>query len=227
MQKIFFSIALVFFLTAAPALAAVSLSGSYDSFSGGTFVIGGTFFSSAFVFDGSGNSVGDALGCISQGSGNFSNQSIADLGGPSFSGAPGSYTLLVHEYGSCIGSLPSLNSFCGAGKTLTDCRAYMGTPPNNDYAGEYAFSISAPPAPSAPMFSLPSSSGDDLGGIISSLFSDPGTLSVIAVLGGLPLAFFVVHFLVGIVPGNKKAEREIGRSKKLLDEIKQGKVYKG
>jgi len=50
------------------------------------------------------------------------------------------------------------------------------------------------------VFELPTSTASQLTANITSLFADPGTFSVIVLVAGLPLAFWVVRKLIGLIP---------------------------
>lgn len=50
------------------------------------------------------------------------------------------------------------------------------------------------------MFTVPTSTAGLLTANISSLLSDTGTLSLIALSAGIPLAFYVIKKLIALIP---------------------------
>lgn len=50
------------------------------------------------------------------------------------------------------------------------------------------------------MFTVPTSTASMLTANISSLLSDTGTLTLIALAAGIPLAFYVIKKLIGLLP---------------------------
>jgi hypothetical protein len=55
----------------------------------------------------------------------------------------------------------------------------------------------------AQMFTVPSSTAPSLTANIGTQLSDPGTLLVIGVAAGIPLAFYVIHQLIGLLPKSR------------------------
>ena len=53
------------------------------------------------------------------------------------------------------------------------------------------------------MFTIPTSTASSLTANISSQLSDPGTLLVVALAAGIPLAFYVIKRLIGLIPKGK------------------------
>jgi len=53
------------------------------------------------------------------------------------------------------------------------------------------------------MFEVATSTGDLLTANVSSQFSDAGTLTIIALAAGIPLAFYVIKRLIGLLPKGK------------------------
>jgi hypothetical protein len=53
------------------------------------------------------------------------------------------------------------------------------------------------------MFTVSTSTGPSLLANISSQLTDPGTLVVLAIAAGVPLAFYVIKRLIGILPKGK------------------------
>ena len=53
------------------------------------------------------------------------------------------------------------------------------------------------------MFATPTSTAATLLSQVSSQFTDTGTLAVIALAAGIPLAFYVIRRLIGLVPKGK------------------------
>jgi len=51
------------------------------------------------------------------------------------------------------------------------------------------------------MFVVPTSTATSLTANITSQLSDPGLLAVLVLVAGIPLAFYVVHKLLGLIPG--------------------------
>lgn len=49
-------------------------------------------------------------------------------------------------------------------------------------------------------FTVPSSTASTLTANVGDQIGDPGTLLVIALAAGIPLAFYVIHQLIGLVP---------------------------
>ena len=49
-------------------------------------------------------------------------------------------------------------------------------------------------------FTVPSSTASTLTANVGDQIADPGTLLVIALAAGIPLAFYVIHQLVGLIP---------------------------
>jgi len=50
------------------------------------------------------------------------------------------------------------------------------------------------------MFEVPTSTASTLLANVSSQFSDVGTLAIVALAAGIPLAFYVIRRLIGLVP---------------------------
>ena len=50
------------------------------------------------------------------------------------------------------------------------------------------------------MFTVATGTGSALTANISSQLSDPGTLTVVAIAAGIPLAFYVIKKLIGLLP---------------------------
>jgi hypothetical protein len=53
------------------------------------------------------------------------------------------------------------------------------------------------------MFTVPSSTASTLLANVSSQFADTGTLAVVALAAGIPLAFYVIRRLIGLIPKGK------------------------
>jgi len=53
------------------------------------------------------------------------------------------------------------------------------------------------------MFEVATSVAPSLTANVSSLFNDPGMLLVIAIAAGIPLAFYVIKRVIGLVPKGK------------------------
>jgi hypothetical protein len=53
------------------------------------------------------------------------------------------------------------------------------------------------------MFTVATSTGPSLLANVSSQLTDAGTLVVLAIAAGIPLAFYVIKRLIGIVPKGK------------------------
>jgi hypothetical protein len=54
------------------------------------------------------------------------------------------------------------------------------------------------------MFTVPTSSAAAFLANVSSQIADPGTLLVIALAVGIPLTFYVINRLIGLLPKGKK-----------------------
>lgn len=52
----------------------------------------------------------------------------------------------------------------------------------------------------ADAFVVPTSTAPSLTAIVGDQLADPGTLAVIALAVGVPLAFYIIHQLIGLVP---------------------------
>jgi len=50
------------------------------------------------------------------------------------------------------------------------------------------------------MFQVATNTADLLTANVTSAFSDPGTLTVIALAAGIPLAFYVIKRVIGLIP---------------------------
>jgi hypothetical protein len=50
------------------------------------------------------------------------------------------------------------------------------------------------------MFTVPTSTASQLTANISSQVSDPGTLTLLALVAGIPLAFYVIKKLIALIP---------------------------
>lgn len=50
------------------------------------------------------------------------------------------------------------------------------------------------------MFTVPTSTASDFLANVTSTLSDPGLLAVVAVAAAIPLAFYVIHQLIGLIP---------------------------
>lgn len=50
------------------------------------------------------------------------------------------------------------------------------------------------------MFTVPSTTASTLLANVSSQISDAGTLAVVALAAGVPLAFYVIKRLIGLIP---------------------------
>lgn len=59
----------------------------------------------------------------------------------------------------------------------------------------------------AQMFTVPSSTAPALTASVSQQIADPGTLLVIGVAAGIPLVFYVIHQLIGLLPKSRGARR--------------------
>lgn len=53
------------------------------------------------------------------------------------------------------------------------------------------------------VFAVPTSTAQSLTASIGAQFADPGTLTVIVVAAGIPLAFYVIHQLMGLLPKSR------------------------
>jgi len=53
------------------------------------------------------------------------------------------------------------------------------------------------------MFEIASSTATSLTANVTSQLSDPGTLLVVALAAGIPLAFYVIRRLIGLIPKGK------------------------
>ena len=53
------------------------------------------------------------------------------------------------------------------------------------------------------MFTTPTSTAASLLSIVGDQFSDTGTLAIVALAAGIPLAFYVIRRLIGLVPKGK------------------------
>jgi len=53
------------------------------------------------------------------------------------------------------------------------------------------------------MFEVPSSTASSVLANITSQISDPGTLTILALAAGIPLAFYVIKRLIGLLPKGK------------------------
>ena len=51
------------------------------------------------------------------------------------------------------------------------------------------------------MFTVPTSTVASLTANVTSQITDPGTLAVLVLVAGIPLAFYVIHKLLGLIPG--------------------------
>jgi len=52
-------------------------------------------------------------------------------------------------------------------------------------------------------FTVPTSTAPNLTASIGSQISDPGTLLIVAIAAGLPLTFYVIHQLIGLLPKSR------------------------
>jgi hypothetical protein len=53
------------------------------------------------------------------------------------------------------------------------------------------------------MFDVATSTGNDLLANVTSQLSDTGTLTIIAIAAGVPLAFYVIRRLVALIPSGR------------------------
>jgi len=53
------------------------------------------------------------------------------------------------------------------------------------------------------MFELPTSTASAVMANVSSVFNDPGTLTVLALAAGLPVAFWLIHQVIGLFPKSR------------------------
>lgn len=53
------------------------------------------------------------------------------------------------------------------------------------------------------MFTVPTSTASTLLANVTSQFSDTGTLAVVAIAAGVPLAFYVIRKVIGLIPKGK------------------------
>jgi len=63
--------------------------------------------------------------------------------------------------------------------------------------------VSIASAHAAALFTVPASTTDQLSANVSSQLSDPGTLAVLTLAGGIVLAFFVARQLISFIPGHR------------------------
>lgn len=122
--------------------ADVSLSGTYNSFSGAGFTAGDYF--QTYIFDSASTSVGN-MDTVNLGATSFSNKTVVELGN-SNTLANGTYYMLVYN----SGAPDDIDSICGAGKTLSDCETGYGFSPAQcliwDTCGYIYFTVAdAPP----------------------------------------------------------------------------------
>jgi hypothetical protein len=66
------------------------------------------------------------------------------------------------------------------------------------YAGVFAASF----------FTVPTSTASSLTASVGDQIGDAGTLLVIALAAGIPLAFYVIHQLIGLVPKGRAGRRQ-------------------
>ncbi len=53
------------------------------------------------------------------------------------------------------------------------------------------------------MFAIPTSTAASLTANVTSLFADPGLLLVVVLAAGIPLGFYVVRKVIGLIPKGK------------------------
>jgi len=53
------------------------------------------------------------------------------------------------------------------------------------------------------MFELPTSTASAVMANVSSVFADPGTLTVLALAAGLPVAFWLIKQVIGLFPKSR------------------------
>ena len=70
-------------------------------------------------------------------------------------------------------------------------------------AGAAVVGLVASVAAHAQTFVVPTSTASSLTANIGSQFADPGTLTVVVVAAGIPLAFYVIHQLMGLLPKSR------------------------
>jgi hypothetical protein len=69
--------------------------------------------------------------------------------------------------------------------------------------GSPTFIISSPAAVSTEMFTIPTSTATDITANVTSALGDPGFLTVVALAAGIPLVFYVVKQLIGLLPKSR------------------------
>jgi len=203
MRKIAIIAAALGLLTAAPAFAATNSRNM--SAAPSTVVTGGesainfsinvsaTGHENFYLFDGAGNNV--------SGNGNDSNiftrQSSYSWGATGFatSLSPGTYTAIDYDADKA-----STDPWCGSGQALSTCQANVSP---TTY-GLTTITITAPAAPPAGLISIPSDFGSSLTANIGAQVGDQGTLLMIGVAAGVPLVFYVIEQLVGLVPRKRR-----------------------
>lgn len=57
-------------------------------------------------------------------------------------------------------------------------------------------------------FTVPTSTAASILTAVGSQFADVGTLAVVVIAAGLPLAFYVIGRLIGLLPGRRGGRRE-------------------
>jgi len=72
--------------------------------------------------------------------------------------------------------------------------------------------------------SIPVGTASGLTTNISSFLNDPGLLTLLLLVAGIPLGFYVAHKLLGLIPGKadpdiERAKKEIERSEKIISGI--------
>lgn len=59
------------------------------------------------------------------------------------------------------------------------------------------------------MFTVPTSTATQLLANVTSQLSDVGTLTVVVLAAGIPLAFYVIRRLIGLIPGNDSKLKDL------------------
>jgi len=56
------------------------------------------------------------------------------------------------------------------------------------------------------MFTVPTSTASEVMANVSSIFADPGLLTIVAIAAGIPLAFWLLRAIIGLFPKHKAAK---------------------
>ena len=183
-----------FLISALPAFAAVHYSRTPGGSSGDTMTVNvsmDSFSDVCFTFVDP-SCVSDWSIVVGQGYGEMKSASFSHT---TLSGS------LTVNYGDVSGNYITWIGLYGANGWGGSRQILEGDRPGTDI-----FDFTAPPAPPAPagLIPIPPNFGSSLTANVSSQAGDQGTLLMIGVAAGVPLVFYVIEQLVGLVPRKRR-----------------------